>query len=369
MYAFLSHGSACEALRSLDGPRQTWPSEARGLPLSGACISNQRTFKELAKEADFVALGVTSRPVDLLVPTQAMRSRGKDAQFHVWSGLVPASSMLRLTEDVILSGPELVIAQYCGAQAKFGALLDRHVQALRAEEDAIGMMGIDAPAVIDDPLARDSIERLVAATVLACEFAGTYRLGGDGTRYHASALMSRASLGVVLSQLQGTTNRTRAAEVAGLFFEGSASPMEPALTLFLALPVNFGGMGLPRPELNAPVDVSRWRGVLAERDEVRPDMLWRSACVAAEYDSVEFHEQRGARQLEEDARRSNILTTCGYRVLRVTPGVVRSLYDAELFARQLARLLDVELEVPSEVQALRRRRLFALLMPQKRDFA
>ena len=63
------------------------------------------------------------------------------------------------------------------------------------------------------------------------------------------------------------------------------------------------------------------------------------------------------------------MTTCGYRVLRVTPGVVRSLYDAELFARQLARLLDVELEAPSEVQALRRRRLFALLMPQKRDFA
>ena len=41
--------------------------------------------------------------------------------------------------------------------------------------------------------------------------------------------------------------------------------------------------------------------------------------------------------------------------------------DVELLARQVATLLGVELDTPSEVQKLRRRRLFALLMPQRRE--
>lgn len=272
--------------------------------------------------------------------------------------------MLRLSKELLLSGPELVIAQYCGAQSKFEFLLDEHVRAVRAERETLAMLGLDEKPVMDDPRARDSIERLVAAVVLACEFAGTYRLGvnGEKTQYHMSPLMSAESFGRVIAGVEGTANKTRAAEVAGLFYEGSASPMETALTLMLTLPVNFGGLGLPKAELNKSVDVSDVRGTLSDRDEVVPDTLWSWARVAVEYDSAEFHELLGSRQLEEDARRSNILTTLGYKVLHVTPGVVRTVKDVELLARQIAHLLGITLMVPSEVQALRRRRLFSLLM-------
>lgn len=364
LYAFLSHTSACEVLRALEAMPVHWPSEPRLLPLTGACVSNQREFKSLAKEEDLARFGVVSSPVDLLVPRQAMRSRGKGAHFHVWSSDVPTNSMLRLSEHVIVSGPELIIVQFCGSLAKLDSLLDEHARAVNEEKDALGLIGLDEPPVVDNPHERDSIERLVAATVLACEFAGSYRLGtasGD-TRYHARPLMSKTSLNNVISSLRGTTNKVRATKVSQLFLEASASPAETSLALMLTMPVAFGGMGLPFPELNAIVDVSAHRGQLADRDKVTPDLLWRDERVAVEYDSAEFHESLGGRQLERDARRANTLTACGYRVLRITPDTIRSVADVELLARQLAHLLGVVLERPDDVQRLRRRRLFSMLM-------
>ena len=49
-------------------------------------------------------------------------------------------------------------------------------------------------------------------------------------------------------------------------------------------------------------------------------------------------------------------------VLRVTPGVVRTVHDVELLGRQVAYLLGVELVQPSDIQTLRRTRLFSMLM-------
>ena len=312
MYAFLAHASACEALRFLEDPLPTWPPQARKLPLSGECVSTQRAFKELKEQVDLSSFGVWSTPVDMIVPTQSMRSRGKHARFHVWSGPVPAASMLRCAENVLVSGPELVIAQLCGSHSKLDALLEEHVRAVRAEQEVIGTLDVDAHPVLDHPLKRSSIERFVSALVLACEFAGTYRLGANGgaTTYHARRLMTTKSLNAVIAQLDGTSNRTRAAEVAGLLYEGSASPMETAIALLLTLPANLGGMGLPHAELNTPVDVSKWHGTLSDRDTVTPDMQWRALRVAIEYDSAEFHERLGPSRLEKDARRANILTSC-----------------------------------------------------------
>lgn len=370
MYAFLSHQSACEVLRTIGRVPSTWPPQKRKLPLAGDCVTNQRGFKQIARETDLVEFGIISTPVDLIVPKQTMRSRGKSAHFHLWSTEVPAHAMLRVATHLLVSGPELVIAQLCGSQAKLEELLDQHGRAAQAEIALVEGLGMDPrQAVIDNALLRDSIERMVAATVVACEFAGTYRLGGAGrdTRYQVAPLMSTASLNASIAQIEGTANKTRTAEVAMLMLEGSASPMETALALFLTLPVNTGGMGLPRPELNAAVDVSDVHGSLSDRDAVSPDVLWRSQRVCLEYDSSTFHEKKGAAQLDRDARRANILTACGYAVLRVTPGIIRTVSDVELLARQVATLLGVELDTPSEVQKLRRRRLFALLMPQRRE--
>lgn len=375
MYAFVSHESACEVLRLLstgetpfgDVPR--WPREVRRLPTAVACVSGQRDFRGSSAERCLGALGVTGRPVDLMVRTQESRSSGSEVRVHVWGGLLPVDSLLRLDEGLYASGPELAVIQLCSAQGKLDALLDAHVSAVRAETELLASLGLDERPVYDHPLHWERIRRLVAAVMVACEFAGTYRLGrGEGgTAYGVRPLMTMASLARACDDVGLSQGTRRARRVCGLAMDGSASPMETSLALLLSLPVDFGGFGLERPLLNCPLDVSGERGRVSDRDVVVPDLLWFGQRVILEYDSAEFHAAQGEDQAKKDAARANVLTALGFRVLRATPQTVRSLADVTLLARQIARLLDVELAETTPVQDLRRRRLFALLMPSARE--
>ena len=368
MYAFVCRDSACEALRAvsardvLSAPR--WPSELRALPFAD-CVSNQADFKRLCREVDLDAYGVRSRPAHLLVPSPRQRSSGKGAVFHVWSSLLPVGSCLRMGEKVLLCSPEFTVIQLCGATTKLEGLLDGHVAAVRAETGTLRELGIDEEPVVDHPLVWEHARRLVLAAVVACEFAGTYRLGahGEEARYHEPPLMSMESLRQMAGQLRPGAAASRALEVAELAFDGAASPMETSLALMLSLPVGYGGLGLPKPRLNVAIDVSSQRGALSDADQVTPDFLWPEERVALEYDSGEFHA--GKPGLGRDAARANTLTAMGYRVFRATPWQVRSLAGIELLGRQLAHALGVALEAPGEVETLRRGRLYAELMPHR----
>ena len=370
MRAFVSHESACGALRLLfSGAKSAagvsrWPQVTRGLPAAAECVSGQRAFRAAGVGEELSLLGLTGHPVDLLVPVQAARSSGSEARFHVWGGPLPAGSLLRVSEDLLVSGPELAIIQLCSTQGKLDALLDAHVAAVRAETEVVASAGA-RKRVIDHPLEWERIRRLVAATVVACEFAGTYRLGvGAGTAsYRAPKITSAAELGRVVAEVGQSQGTARARHVCGLMLDGSASPMETALALMLTLPVDFGGFGLEKPLLNHPVDVSPFVGMLSDRDSVTPDFLWPGQGVALEYDSEVFHVRLGEGQLNRDATRFNILTATGRRVFRVTPKMVRSLPGLSLLARQVARALDVELPETTPLQELRRRKLFMQLMP------
>lgn len=375
MYTFVSHESACEALRLLstgktpvrDLPR--WPHDVRRLPTAAACVSGQRDFRGSSAVSRLRDLGVTGRPVDLMVRTQESRSSGREARFHVWRGLLPSGSLLRLDDELFVSGPELAVIQLCSAQGKLDALLDAHAQAVRAETELLDGLGLDERPVYDHPLHWERIRRLVAAVTVACEFSGTYRLrhGEKGAVFGARPLMSMESLARACADVGPSQGTRRARRVSELALDGSASPMETSLALMLSLPVDFGGFGLERPLLNCPLDVSGERGGVSDRDAVVPDILWFGQRVILEYDSAEFHAARGSARVEKDAARANVLTALGYRVLRATPQTVRSLADVTLLARQIARLLDVELVATTPVQDLRRRRLFSLLMPNTRE--
>ena len=371
MYAFIGHESALEALRALSVNASLsyrhWPSAPRGLPLSD-CVTSQSKFKQFREEVDLASVGVRSSPVHLMVPSQSMRSNGKAARFHVWSPDLPARSFLRASNKVLISGPEFTIIQFCGTTAKLEGLLDAHADAVQAERSVLSELGLDKRPTVDHPLRWEHERRIVAAAVAACEFAGTYRLGvsGKGPSYRVSPIMSMESLARMAQQIGGSTASSRACKVARLAFDGSASPMETALALMLSLPLDYGGFELQKPRLNAAIDVSPYRGTVADCDQVTPDFLWPEERVALEYDSEEFHadDDKGTGR---DAVRSNILTSLGYRVFRATPKTVRSLMGVELLARQLAGAIGAELKAPGEIQALRRQRLFALLMPRRGD--
>lgn len=208
---------------------------------------------------------------------------------------------------------------------------------------------------------------MVEAAVLACEFAGRYRLlrAGGGVDYDAHPVMTLASLAEVLDTLgsRGYSQAVhRAQKVRKLAFDGSASPMETSLALLLTLPLEFGGFGLPRPQLNAPIDVSVPGGQMT----VTPDFLWGEQRVALEYDSDEFHANKGREQAGRDALRANALLAGGHHVFRATTQMVRTLEGVTLLAGQLAAALGVDLVELTEVEGLRRRRLFAELMPKEK---
>lgn len=370
MYAVLSHESACDALRLLYSAEKSprvprIPRDATRLARD-ACVSGQRAFRAAHVAEALSGIGLTSRPADLLVPTQTSRSNGDEARFHVWGGIVPRESLLRVSDNLLVSGPELIIVQLCSTQGKLDSLLDAHVAAVRAEADVVTTLDQEAKQVIDHPLEWERIRRLVAATVVACEFAGTYRLGvGSGkTAYHAPQLLDACSLERAIAEVGKSQGTIRARRVGELMLEGSASPMETALALMLTLPVDFGGFGLERPQLNQVIDVRHLRDALSDRDVVTPDFLWQNQGVALEYDSAEFHAARGKGQLSRDAARANILTAAGYRVFRVTSQVARSLPRLSLLARQLACALDVELPEATPLQELRRHKLYLMLMPR-----
>lgn len=367
-YAFVSHRSAIEALRSLSArdlraaPR--WPPNRRMLPVMGQCVTTQRQFKRFVRETDLSAHGIVSRPVDLLVPSPYLRSRGKGARLHVWERVLPERCMLRLDKNLLVSGPAMVAVELLSSQAKLDGLLDAFVDEVRAQSSLLRSMGIDESPKVELPLHWERLRRIVVVAAIVTELAGTYRLPTDGgtVRYHMPRLLRVADVRNMADDPSARFIGARLRAAAGMAFDDSASPRETALALMLSMPLDYGGFGLPKPRLNLSIDVSGERGAVADRNVVTPDLVWAEQRVVLEYDSGEFHGGGDARRLGEDAVRSNTLAAMGFVVLRATTGSVATLPQLELLARQVARCLGVGLAQASDIQLTRRRKVFGELM-------
>ncbi|WP_251230247.1 endonuclease domain-containing protein [Adlercreutzia aquisgranensis] len=92
--------------------------------------------------------------------------------------------------------------------------------------------------------------------------------------------------------------------------------METTLALLLCLPKQKGGMGLPKPEMNARITIPPNLRRLAKRGYVRADLLWRRQKVLVEYDSDWAHAN--TRSLNADAAKRNVLQRMGYTVITLT---------------------------------------------------
>ncbi|MBQ6491954.1 MAG: hypothetical protein IJI88_06725 [Atopobiaceae bacterium] len=361
-YAFISHQSACEALRLKGVVGVEWPRESRNLPWSGECIRLQRDLKRLAESTDLVALGLVSRPIDVLVPTSLMRTRGKWARTHGWAFPLPRGSMRRVASNVAISTPEFVVLQLAHRHVMRRAAVDRSVDDYLARREALSEMGIDAEPPLEDLVTWERCRHLVAVARVAMEFAGTYRLPAphEGTRYKQPRL---SSIQAMLEFLDGGDARRlgvladviRARDALALAADNSASPMETVLFLLLTLPVEMGGFGLPRPVLNKTVGVDG-------KDGLTPDLLWEDAGLAIEYESLEFHAGAGRDRTDHDVMRENELVTAGYCVLVAVPGVVLDLSRLTRLAEQIALLLGVRLTEPAPDQLMLRERLHSELV-------
>lgn len=91
--------------------------------------------------------------------------------------------------------------------------------------------------------------------------------------------------------------------------------MESLLSMLLCLPPSLGGFGLPRPELNYPIETNE--GSIAIR---RCDLCWPDQQFALEYDSDTFHSDTS--KLHLDSSRRSTLEKAGIHVVSVTKNQV-----------------------------------------------
>lgn len=367
MYAFLSHTSACEALRSLGNAvlqLPSWPKEPRELPRHYQTVTTQRMFKEFSSAVDLAAYGITRSPVDLLVPKASQRSRGKLAHFHAWNPNVPAHALLRLEETLFVSTPEFVLLQMAGTHTRKAPIADKLAAELHERQDAYAQAGINEHVPYDDPFEWHARCIELEMILIATEFMGSYRLGSTSmpTTYQLKPIMTRTSMNQFVSDMPRMYGRNRLDVTMDYAFPQSASPMETALALLLSLPKAYGGYGLPKPVLNRKLPVSNHERLWAGGPSIRPDLLWENAKLAIEYDSNEEHGDAGPRKLADDAARANVLTSMGYSVLRVTTLNIMSPDEVDRLAQLVADKLGVTFAEVDEALQLRRKRLHELLV-------
>lgn len=365
MYAFLSHQSACEVLRYVGDDvlnLPAWPSAPRRLPRYGDSVSTQRSFGLLNDEVDLSRMGITGTPVHLLVPTASDRSRGKRALFHVWQRDVPANAMVRVDAHVFASTPPFILMQMATHNSKADPLVEKFLEDYRAAQ----LASPDGQAAYDDPFEWALMERLVRMALVACEFAGSYRLaaGDKNTTYDLAPLMTCEDAYAFARSTPRPYGIKRLQTALDLAFNHSASPMESALALMLTLPPKMGGYGLPRPTLNEELSTGEWAAFWDGGDIVTPDLLWREARLAIEYESDEFHGSKGPKKAAYDARRGNVLTAMGYSVLRVTKEIIVSRPALGRLAGQVAAHLGVLMAPEDDETLIRRQKLHLLLMRQ-----
>lgn len=366
MYAFLSHDSAREVLRNLGNEASllpAWPDEPRKLPLRGDCVATQRAFAALQREVDVPSCAALPTPVDLLAPDNNKISRGKRARFHVWTPVIPAHALLRLDPLLLVSGPEFVLLQMAGAHHRQQPVVDGFAKELWAAQDVHQMLDAREEVPYDNPFEWDVRELVLRMVLHIMEFAGTYRLktSMQDTAYRLKPLMSKSSAESVARQVPSLYGAERVREALGLAIGGSASPMETALALMLALPCEYGGYGLPRPQLNGGLPTGAWEHLWDGGAEIHPDLAWPKRKVALEYDSSEFHDELGPYKVGSDAERANVLTSMGYTVLRATSQTLKTTRGVDRLAQQVAAALGCELAEPDSVAAIRRNKLFALV--------
>lgn len=124
-----------------------------------------------------------------------------------------------------------------------------------------------------------------------------------------------SSSNVISRNAKEFTGVKAAKRASSYLIKGSASPMESLLSMLLCLPPSLGGFGLPRPELNYPIETNE--GSVAIR---RCDLCWPDQQFALEYDSDTFHSD--ASKLHLDSSRRSALEKAGVHVVSVTKNQV-----------------------------------------------
>lgn len=218
---------------------------------------------------------IDEKPVSILVSCKANMRKSQNLSPRIWSGKHPSRSFYKIAQDLYVSTPEATFLQ----------------------------------------LGKES--SLMQLITIGYELCGSYGLSAqsDSGFLRREPRSNPQLIERYLEKCDGIHGVKAAKRASSYIAKGSASPMESLLSMLLCLPPSLGGFGLPRPELNFPIETNE--GGIVMR---RCDLYWPDQRFALEYDSDTFHSD--ASKLHLDSSRRSTLEKAGVHVVSVTKNQV-----------------------------------------------
>lgn len=219
--------------------------------------------------------GIDERPISILVSRKEDMRKSQNLSPHIWSGKHPSRSFYKIARSLYISTPEATFLQL-GKELSL-------IQLITIGYELCGSYGLSAQSnsgfLRRDPRSNPQLIK----------------------RY--------------LEKCNGIHGVKAAKRASSYIAKGSASPMESLLSMLLFLPPSLGGFGMPRPELNFPIETNEGGVVMR-----RCDLCWPDQRFALEYDSDTFHSD--ASKLHLDSSRRSTLEKAGVHVVSVTKNQV-----------------------------------------------
>lgn len=218
---------------------------------------------------------IDEKPVSILVSCKANMRKSQNLSPRIWSGKHPSRSFYKIAQDLYISTPEAAFLQ----------------------------------------LGKES--SLIQLITIGYELCGSYGLSAqsDSGFLRREPRSNSQFIERYLEKCDGIHGVKAAKQASSYIAKGSASPMESLLSMLLCLPPSLGGFGLPRPELNFPIETNEG-GIMMRRC----DLYWPDQRFALEYDSDTFHSD--ASKLHLDSSRRSTLEKAGVHVVSVTKNQV-----------------------------------------------
>lgn len=255
-------------------------------------------------------------PLEIMVRERVGHQQSNLCKRHLATrDTVPYGSLCRISDGVYVVSPALCLLQIAGIAT----------QLIGGEVD--GKFAV------------------VLVAKVACELCGTYSQSTkQGGMVKREPLLTLGELAVMALSVPGTHGSGLVLKAIPFVVENTRSPKETDVALLLILPVSLGGFGLPRPESNYSIDVMGIQfGFFASWPACTVDFFWAHARLVVEYDSWDYHDERGSEKEQKDEARANALRELGYTVVTIKRN---DLYSASLFrakAQEIADALSVNL--------------------------
>lgn len=290
-YFIVSHNAALALLAHMPNPR-FGDSGPEVVSIAGACALLDQEAREAIDHYD---LGIET--LDLLVPSRAGRRRSKHVKTHLCTNELPAGSFISLGHwmgdlDAYVCSPELAFLQTVHDGDAAAAVYAGYAMTSDYRLDNLAPGGVTS---------RDAGMR-------------------DGR------LTTKELIAAYIEKSPKVRGLAKAKALLAYVIEGSRSPRESGLCMFMSLPARYGGYALGKAELNKKVfirdgyndgrnrklrvlertpDITLSAKVEVGMDKVKAGLLPEVLTAMVDYDSDAIHD--GREKIYKDAERRNEL--------------------------------------------------------------